>query len=202
MAGNARDAHLEYLPCTYFTDPHNLKGSNGAMTSGIFNPNSFDYMDVSINWNEDANIGQHSCEAWLDVVTDGCDVPNSSGSNADNLKHGGAIAYQSKVVNASLNIEPLVMRRIWDKGHAGGQQCNDVSTNNYLDQETLQSNINDFCAKSAAQSNGIANSGSTFSQKYNDGTPDRVVLTTEWPQGPRNYQIFQDECNYYMGLLK
>ena len=156
-------------------------------------------MSVSISWDENANIGQHSCEAWLDVVTDSCDVPVSGG---DNLKHGGTIPYQSQVVNATLNIEPLVVRRIWDGGQAGNEQCNDISTDNYLDQPTLQSNIGDFCTKSAAQPGGIANSASTFSLTYNDGTPDRVVLTTEWPQGPRNYQIFQDECNYYLGLLK
>lgn len=184
-----------------FPDPHNMKGSARSTTSGVFNTDSLDYMNVSINWDENASIGQHSCEAWLDVVTDGCDVP-SGGANAENLKHGGTIGYQSRVVNATLNIEPLVVRRIWDGGHAGGQQCSDVSNNNYLDQPTLQDNINDFCAKSAAQPRGIANSGSSFSRTYNDGTPDRVVLTTTWPTGPRNYQIFQDECVYYMGVLK
>jgi hypothetical protein len=69
-------------------------------------------MEVSIEWNEKANIGQHSCEAWLKVVTDGCDVPTASDANAGNLKHGGIIEYSNQVGNATFNIEPLLLRRI------------------------------------------------------------------------------------------
>lgn len=157
-------------------------------------------MNVSIMWNTNGVIGEHSCAAWLDVVTDGCSVP-IAGSNAQSMKHGGTIAYHSDIVNATLTIEPLVMRRIWDKGQAGGQQCTSVSTHNYLDQMTLQQNVIDYCKASAAQPDGIAVSGSTFSKTFNDGTTDGVSISTTWPRGPRNYQIFEEECLYYLGVL-
>lgn len=156
-------------------------------------------MNVSIRWDDKANIGEHSCSAWLDVVTDGCNVPLPG---ADNLKHGGSIPYKSNVVNATMIIEPLVVRREWNGGKAGGHKCNPITSNHYIDQDTLQSNVVDFCKQSAAQPRGIAQSGSKFSKVFNDGTPDRVELTTKWPTGPRDYQIFQDECTYYMGVLK
>ena len=57
------------------TDPHNLRGEKGATTSATFNQNSFDYTNVSISWDESADIGEHSCSAWFDTVVDGCDVP-------------------------------------------------------------------------------------------------------------------------------
>jgi len=33
-------------------------------------------------------------------------------------------------------------------------------------------------------------------------TPDEVKLTTVWPQGPRNYQVFWEKCEYYTTVLK
>ena len=167
------------------------------MTSATFNSESADYMNVSISWDDDANLGEHNCYAWLDTIADACDTQ----TNGDG-KHGGAIAYESHAVNATLRIEPLVMKRMWNKGQAGGQQCNDVSSNHYMDQETLSSNIDAFCKQSAAQDNGIADSGSAFTQTFNDDRPDRVEISTEWPTGPRNYQIFEEECRYYLGVIK
>lgn len=195
----SRDPMISALK-SFCAVPSNLRGTAGQSTSGTFNPGGFDYMSVSIEWNATANLGQHSCEAWLETVTDGCDVPGD-GRNVDNMKHGGIIAYDSKAFDATLSITPLVVRQIWDKGQAGGQSCNPMDSHNYLDHDTLQSNIDDYCQKSAAQAGGIANSGQKFEQVYNDGTPDRVVLSTEWPEGPRNYQIWQTECTYYMGVL-
>lgn len=174
-----------------------MRGSKGDLTSATFGSN-FDYMNVPISWeSDDAVISEHGCSTWLDTVTDGCNVPQPGQSND---KHGGLIEYTNSKLNATMKIEPLVMRRIWDGGQAGGQQCNGIDTNNYLDQGTLQSNIADFCAKSAEQK--IADSDSTFSQVYNDGTPDRVELSTQWPKGERNYEVFQDECQYYMSVIR
>lgn len=180
------------------TDPHNTRGSKGDLTSATFG-SEFDYMNESISWesDNDAVISEHGCSTWLDIVTDGCNVPQSGQSND---KHGGLIEYTNTKLNATMKIEPLVMRKIWDGGQAGGQQCNGIDTNNYLDQETLASNIEDFCAKSAGQN--VADSGSTFSQVYNDGTPDRVELSTQWPNGERNYEVFKEECLYYMSVIK
>ena len=104
------------------------------------------------------------------------------------------------LVCAILRIEPLVMRRIWDGDRSDDKQCNEIDTDNYMDQGTLESNIEAFCAESAKQE--VVESGSVFTQTFNDGTPDRVVLTTEWPKGPQNYQVFWEECQYYMGVLK
>ncbi|KAF2166025.1 hypothetical protein M409DRAFT_23753 [Zasmidium cellare ATCC 36951] len=194
-----REAMISALD-SFCADPHNIKGNRDTVTSETFNHDSLDYMNVSIRWSDNAVIGEHSCSAWLDVVTDGCDVP-TDGKNSANLKHGGIIPYQSKVGNASLSIEPLVVRRVWDKGKAGGQQCNSISTNNYLDQATLQGNIVDYCRQSSAQPHGIGSSGSTFSQVFNEGTPSRVEIATTWPTGARNYQIFEEECRYYLSVL-
>ncbi|CAD0112710.1 unnamed protein product [Aureobasidium uvarum] len=180
------------------TDPHHTRGSKGELTSATFG-SDFDYMNVSISWEGDgaAVISEHGCSTWLDIMTDGCNVPQS-GQSSD--KHGGLIEYTNTKLNATLKIEPLVVRRIWDGGQAGGQQCNSIDTNNYIDQGTLASNIGDFCTKSAGQN--IAESDSIFSQIYNDGTPDRVELSTQWPKGQRNYQVFQDECVHYMSVIK
>lgn len=168
------------------------------MTSATFGT-GLDYMNISISWNSDnAVLGQHSCAAWLDVVTDGCSIPNPAGGA--NFKHGGSVGWNTPYVNATLNIEPLVMREIFHLGTADFHQCNGVDTNKYVDQQTLQSNIDDYCIKSANQS--VAESGSTFEQTYNDGTPDRVTLSTEWPKGAWNYEVFKDECTYYLGVLK
>lgn len=171
------------------------------MTSETFNRDSLDYMNVSISWEGDAVLGEHSCSAWLDVLTDGCDVP-SGGNNPENLKHGGLISYQSRVTNASLSIEPLVVRRMWDKGRAGGQLCNGVGTNHYVDQATLDANIIEYCNNSKAQPNGIGVSGLTFRQNLNVGTPSQLDISTTWPSGPRNYQIFEEECRYYLSVVK
>lgn len=182
------------------TDPSNLKGSVGATTSRIFHADSPDYMNVSVNWDADANIGEHSCAAWLAAVTDGCDVPRDHKDS--NAKHGGTIAYESQVTNATMRIEPLVMKRIWNRGRAGGQQCDSTDSRFYVDQATLQSNIDEYCTKFAAQPGGIAESGSTFRSTFNDDRPDRVEIVTQWPRGPRDYQIFEDECRYYMAVIK
>lgn len=184
---------------TTIPDPRNLRGSAGNFTTAVYNENSLDYMKMTVLWGSDGAIGEHSCKAWLNVVTDGCDVP---GPSSINWKHGGLISYDSTAVNATLMINPLVMRRAWDRGKAGNQQCYDVGTNNYMEQGTLQNSIGDFCTQSAAQPNGIANAGSTFTKIYNDGTPDRAILTTTWPQGALNYQVFKEECEYYMGVIK
>jgi len=156
-------------------------------------------MNISINWQSGGVVGEQSCTAWLSTLTDGCDIPTAGSAN---LKHGGTISYQSDAVTASLSITPLVVQREWDMGQVTSIQCADVGGTQYLDQATLQANIADYCAKSAAQPNDIAAAGSYFEQVYNDGTPDRVVLTTNWPNGQREYQVFQDECSYYMSSIK
>lgn len=155
-------------------------------------------MNISVEWNSDGGvISEHGCMSWLDVVTDDCDVPKEGEGN---LKHGGTIDSAYTTVDATLRIEPLVMRRIWDGDQSDNKECNPIDTHNYVDQGTLESNIDAYCTESAKQE--VAESGSMFTQTFNDGTPNRVVLTTEWPKGPRNYQVFWEECQYYMGVLK
>ena len=177
-------------------------GSSGTTASETFNPDSFDYMNVSISWdNDQSSIVEQGCTAMLGVVTDGCDVPGEG--DTDNSKHGGTISYRNPAANATLRIEPLVMKKVWDRWDGiPAKQCNDPTSNNYMDTATPDVNINDFCKLLSTQPGGIAESGSTFTQTYNDGRPDRVDLTINWPLGPCNYQIFKEECVYYMSTLK
>ncbi|KAF2113969.1 SGNH hydrolase-type esterase domain-containing protein [Lophiotrema nucula] len=186
---------------SFCAEPRNLRGVKGTKTYASFGRSiALDYTGISIDWRATTNISQHSCLAWFSVVTDGCDVPGPAGQNPDNLKHGGAIPYASDVGVATLKIEPLVVRRMWDKGVGTGQKCNDVSSRRYLDQPTLEQNFKDFCTKSAATWR-VALAGSKFQLSYNDGTPDHVVITIDWPPGPYNYEIFEEECSYYMAVL-
>ena len=171
----------------------NVAGSAGKSSSATFNLNTFDYMSVSIDWNDDDNIGEAQCNAWFDTVVDGCDIP---GPRDSNVKHGGSIGFGT---NAKLSIEPLVMQRIWDKGKATDRQCKGIGNKNYITQSALASNIQDFCKVSAGQK--IAKSGSTFTKEYNVGTPDHVTITTKWPTGPLNYQVFAEECNYNLNTI-
>ena len=177
-------------------------GSSGTTGSEVFNRDSFDYMNVSISWDDDySSIVEQGCTAMLGVVTDGCDIPSEG--DTDNLKHGGTISYRNPAANATLRIEPLVMKRVWDRWNGiPPKQCNDMTSNNYMDTATLDANINDFCKVMSARPGGIAESGSQFTQTYNDDRPNRVDLTINWPLGPRNYQIFREECLYYMSTLK
>ena len=176
---------------SFCSNYQNLAGSTGKDATVTFNPNSLDYVRVTIDWEDDFTIGEGQCNSWFDTVVDGCDT-----SSDGNLKHGGSIGY---VANASLSVEPLVIRRKWDGGQASNAKCNGESTTKYLDQETLASNIQDFCTKSAAQN--IVTSGTTFTQDYNEGTPDFVTLATSWPNGVYDYQVFQDECSYYLSVV-
>lgn len=178
---------------SFCSDYSNVAGSTGKTNSATFNPNTLDYMSVSIAWDDDVNIGEAQCNGWFDTVVDGCDVPGAGGSN---LKHGGSIGFAA---NATLSVNPLVMQRIWDKGKGTGQQCNGINNQQYVTRSTLAGNIQDFCNASAGHN--IANSSSTFTKDYNAGTPDHVTLTTTWPNGPLNYQVFADECNYYLGTI-
>lgn len=174
-----------------------VHGSNGELTSGTYN-SGFDYMNISVQWDSDEGvISEHGCMSWLDVVMDGCDVPTDGEGN---FKHGGTIDSNYPTVDATLRIKPLVMRRIWDGDSGDDKNCSPMDSNNYVDHGTLESNIGAYCTESAKQE--IADSGSVFTQTFNDGTPNRVVLKTEWPQGPRNYQVFWEECEYYMTVLK
>lgn len=101
------------------------------MTSGTYN-SGFDYMNISIKWDSDNGvISEHGCMSWLDVVMDGCNVPKEGGSN---FKHGGTIDSNYPTVDATLRIEPLVMRQIWDRYDGDNQKCNPVDTNHYIDQ--------------------------------------------------------------------
>ena len=188
----SRDAAVSAVS-SFCNNYANVAGSAGKTTSATFNPNTLDYMSVSITWDDDDAIGEAQCNGWFDTVVDGCDIPDPGDSN---VKHGGSIGFAT---NATLSIDPLVMQRIWDKGKATGQQCNGINNEHYVTQSTLAGNIQDFCTASAGQN--IANSGSTFTKDYNVGTPDHVTLTTIWPNGLLNYQVFADECNYYLSTI-
>ena len=186
----ARDAAIS-AASSFCSGFKNLAGSTGKTTSGTFNQDSLDFLSISINWNDDISIGENECNAWFDTVIDGCDTAGST-------KHGGSIGFAA---NATLSVDPLVVRREWDGGQATARQCNGINNNNYITRSTLAANIQEFCTASAAQPNGIATAGSTFTKDYNANTPDHVTLTTTWPPGPLNFQIFPDECNYYMGTI-
>lgn len=188
----SRDAAVSAVS-SFCSNYANVAGSAGKTSSATFNANTLDYLSVSIAWDDDDAIGEAQCNGWFDTVVDGCDIPGAGGSN---VKHGGSIGFAA---NATLSIDPLVMQRIWDKGKATGQQCNGINNQNYITQSTLAANIKDFCTASAGQN--IANSGSTFTKDYNTGTPDHVTLTTTWPKGSLNYQVFADECNYYLSTI-
>jgi hypothetical protein len=185
----------------YFTDLSNTRGLAGTTTNATSNLGSLDYVKVSIDWEEDGAIEEHSCMAWLNVITDGCDVPDEdSGANAENLKHGGSIAYYSDSVNATFNIDSLVMRRIWSGGQATTHSCSEQKYY-HIYQETLKSNVEDYCEKLSGFTDGIATACAEFFQIYNDDSADRVTLKTEWPTGERSYQIFREECEYYMNVI-
>ncbi|KAI9829475.1 MAG: hypothetical protein M1819_006295 [Sarea resinae] len=190
----ARDAAVSAVTQFCNKSVNNL-GSAGKVTSGTFNPNSLDHMSISIKWDDDYAIGQGECNMWFDSLIDSCDVPNGN-SNPLNLKHGGSIGFAT---NATLSIEPLVVRQEWNKGRATAHQCNGINNNNYIDQATLAGNIQAYCQSSASKI--LANASSTFTQDFNANTPDHVTLTTKWPAGPLSFQIFQDECNYYMSTI-
>lgn len=137
--------------------------------------------------------------AWLDQVTDSCSIPKP---NSGNPKHGGSIAYQSTTVNASLTIEPLVVRRLWNGGQANDPECNSVDTRHYIDQETLDANIPDYCERMAESVGSVAAPGAEFTRSYNVDSPDNVTIKTSWPTGTQDYQTFQVECSYYLTLIR
>lgn len=189
-------------PCSIFTDMHNTNGSAGTKTNATFNKDSSDPVAIAINWEDDGAINEHSCVASLSMIVDGCDVPNEdTGANAENLKHGGSIVYYSDSVNATFSIEPLVMRREWSGGKASDPECSDEKFY-HVERSTLKTNIEDYCEGIESYSNGTAEAGSTYSQDYNEDSSDRVTIEVEWPEGQREYMIFEDECKYYMGILQ
>jgi hypothetical protein len=182
------------------TDIHKTNGSAGTTTNAIFNAKSLDELSISIDWDETGAIEEHSCMAWLNIITDGCDVPDGMGANSENLKHGGSLAYYSDNVNATFNIETLVTRRIWAGGQASEHNCSDEKYY-HVDRTLLQSNVEDYCVALSEYSGGIAEAGSVFSQVFNEDSADRVELKIEWPTGQRNFQIFKEECQSYMGVI-
>lgn len=144
MAQSRTDGHLEILPCPPFRHPAkiytNVRGTVGQTTSATFkDPKSLDYMSVSISWIDDYAIGEGQCNTWFDTVVDGCDFPNND--NPDNNNHGGAIGF---AVNATLSIEPLVVRQIYANGKATTPRCNGITTNNCITYNTLLANIQDY----------------------------------------------------------
>ena len=186
----ARDAAIS-AASSFCSGYSNLAGSTGKTTSGTFNQNSLDYLSISVNWNDDISIGENECNAWFETVIDGCDTTGST-------KHGGSIGFAA---NATLSVDPLVVRWEWDGGQATAHQCNSINNNNYVTRSTLAANVQDFCTASASHANGIGAAGSNFTQDYNANTPNHVTLVTTWPPGPLNFQIFSDECKYYMGTI-
>ncbi|KAF7186645.1 Lipase 1 [Pseudocercospora fuligena] len=202
----SRDAMTQAVS-DFCSDPSLLRGTANTLNSINAWAETLDYVNISVTWAQDGNISQHSCLSWLGVATDGCNVPDPADTSAENNKHGGSIEYESPDVNATFSIEPLVLRQIWNGGQATiGQQCNGPDTLFYLDQPTLQANIQSYCKESAAQPPfnhvGLADAGATFWMTSNDGTPSRVDLITEWPaEGPRSFEIFEEECQYYMSVI-
>ena len=55
--------------------------------------------------------------SWLDVVMD---VPTNGGTN---FKHGGTIDSNYATVDATLRIETLVVRRIWNGHSSDDKKC-------------------------------------------------------------------------------
>ena len=124
------------------------------------------------------------------TVVDGCDT------NTRETKHGGSIGFGK---NANLTVAPLSVRREWDGGKPDYHVCNGVDNKHYVTQSTLAANIKDYC--SAFAGNKIVDAEVSFQQDYNGSTPDYVTLTTVWPKGAHNYQIFEEECDYYMNAI-
>ena len=182
---------------TAFCASHlSVKGAAGKTTSGVFNdPKSLDYMSVSIAWEDDVSIGENQCNAWFKTVIDGCSIPTAT-DNRDNWKHGGSIGFAD---NATLSIEPLVIRRLWDKPKSMDPHCNGLDNNHYVTHDTLRDNIKDYCSESARQI--VAVGGSTFAKEYNAQTPDHLSLTRIWPTGPMSFQVFEEECIYYLATI-
>ena len=185
----SRDAAISAVS-SFCQNYANLAGTAGKKTSATFNPKSFDYLSISIAWDDDISLGENQCNNWFDTVVDGCDTSTTTS------KHGGSIGFAA---NATLSIDSLVMRRLWDGGKVSTPRCNGIDNNHYITQSTLAANIEDYCSASAGQR--LVTSGSTFSKDYNAGTPDHVTLTTQWPSGPLSYQVFQEECTYYMSVV-
>lgn len=90
---------------------------------------------------DDGVISEHGYMSWLDVVKD---VTTNGGRK---LRHGGTIDSNYATVDATLRIEPLVMRRIWNGYSSDDKKCNATDSNNYLDQGTLEANIGAYCTK-------------------------------------------------------
>ncbi|KAH0017849.1 hypothetical protein KCU78_g7397, partial [Aureobasidium melanogenum] len=166
----------------------NVNGAAGQLTSGVYEDGSLNYVNLSIAWNASSAIGDGTCKTYFMTALDSCDTDSG-------LKHGGSIGY----MGAELSITPLVVQREWDRGRPDYHVCNDLDNNKYVKQSLLASNIQDYCSKSAA--NSVASSDHLFSMDYNVGTPSAVTISTKWPTGDRHFQIFEEECNYYLNTV-
>lgn len=170
---------------------------------------TFDYLNISISCDTDGAIGEHACRAWLDAVTDGCDVPNDDGENSSNLKHGGAVKCQNVNANATLRIQPLTMRRIWN----GGRTENCTATDHWEGDDKIQRQdirrreLTVFCEGDALgeqedNDRDFAVPGLRFSRKMDVSPLDGAMqLQIEWPRGEQAYQIFPSECVYVFSQL-
>lgn len=165
-------------------------GAAGKTTSATFNPSSLDYLSLSIDWKDDMAISESQCKNWFGTVINGCDTDSNT------FKHGGAIGFAT---NATLVVEPLVVRQKWPGGQVTENQCNGLDNNHYMTQTTLAANIQNYCAASATLR--VADGGTTFMKDYNGGTPDHVGITTSWPAGRLKFEVFEEECNFYLNNI-
>jgi hypothetical protein len=136
-------------------------------------------------------------------------VPNDDGENSSNLKHGGAVEYQNVNANATLRIQPLTVRRIYNNGRT--DEC--TATDQWEGDERIQRQdirrreLTGYCHGDALRQQeendrDFANPGSHFALKMDVSPLDGAMqLQIEWPPGEQAYQIFPNECVYFFSQL-
>lgn len=146
-------------------------------------------------------------------MTDGCDVPSDDGTaNSDNLKHGGAVEYENINANATLTIQPLAIRRLWNGGRVAYDcKATDQYTGEYAiqRQDIRRRELSGYCDEVVNRDqdegdSGIASAGDHFSLKMAAPPLNGAMeFKTQWPtnKGQRTFQIFRSECIYFFSKL-
>lgn len=136
-------------------------------------------------------------------------MPNDDGDNGSNLKHGGTVEYRNVNANATLSIQPLTVRRIWDGGRTDKCEATDhwEGDNKIQRQDIRRRELTGYChgdalRKQEENDRDFADPGSHFAMKMDVSPLDGAMqLLVEWPRGEQAYQIFPDECVYFFSKL-
>ena len=79
------------------------------------------------------------------------------------------------------------------------QTCNGIDNVKWVSRDTLANNIGIYCADAAKQGVQDKDSGSLV-RSYNQGTPNELTLSMEWPSGLA-FTLVESDCNNYMTAI-